>query len=223
MSLPAFFSKFGQRAPRIGFGFLAMGAGAVALWPENLPTFSLEKLLAFAAALAVWLYAELVEAPPNHNAELRASSASAHDHSLAKRFHGIVDDNAIQFLSQHDFGGSWLKIYLDPLYEFVHLSKQATSEFDDAELQSSFAELQNTSSQLARDLALGAWPIKASGAFSMIPDLEREAEWSEITTDRIIEANKLADKVAQNFKAFYRLCRTKGINLLGSPSAPNMG
>lgn len=204
---------------RVGLGSFALATGAVALWPAPDAVFDPAKALTFVAAVAVWLFAELF---PDQSAGARAetSELAAHDQELASRIHAIATDDHVRFLKEHDFGGSWIKRDLDPVYELANFTRNATAEFNDPEIQEMFAGLGKTVRRFANTMSLGAWPFGVAQshetqAFSMIPDNERGSdEWSERTNTRVREANELATDLASQTAQFYRLLRKKGANLL---------
>jgi len=179
---------------RVGLGLATIIALAVGLWPAPSATFDPEKASVFVTALAVWLYAEIFA---------DEGGIDAHDKELADRIYSTMRDDDVRFLREHDFGGSWLKRDLDPLYNLAHLAESVNSEFNDPKVQSSFASVAKTARRFATMMAYGAWPIGAAPspdtmAFSMIPDQERASEeWSDRTNTRVKEANDLATELAK--------------------------
>ncbi|MFL6763938.1 MAG: hypothetical protein ACJ8FO_01940 [Sphingomicrobium sp.] len=191
----------------------AIIALAVGLWPSPGAQFDPGKAATFIAALAAWLYAELFTDEPR---------LDAHDQELAARVYAIMGDADVKFLQDHDFGGSWLKRDLDPVYSLAHLAESVNAEFNNSKLQAKFESLRGTVRRFAAMMAHGASPFGTGPSpdtmmFSMIPDQEHASEeWSERTNTRVKEANDLATELADELATFYRLLRKRGANLLAN-------
>lgn len=194
-----------------------MATGALLFWPNPVPPFSPEKTLAFGSALCLWFFAEIFpEAREASTATTSQKAVAAHDEQLASAIYGIANDDHVLFLEEQDFGGSWLKIYADPLYKLVHFLRNPTSEFDDSELQTELSKVKIAASAFSNHLASGAWPLGNGDAFSMIPTTEPDGLWSERTQKRVDEANDLAEQTAAHLRELYRLLRRKGVALLNN-------
>jgi len=196
---------------RVGLGTVALGWGAVALWPTKGAIFDPEKALVFVIAVGGWLYAELFpEADEGGSTQL-----SAHDQELAAQTYTAMPDHAVRFLRDHDFGNSWVKQQLDPVYRLADLADNPTSEFTDGDVQEQFVDLSRAIGAFTGALFADAGPIGNGSLFNMIPERERQSEqWSDRTVERVRIVNELADELSRKLTEFYRLLRRKGANLL---------
>jgi hypothetical protein len=193
---------------RTGFGLAAMGAGAIALWPVASSTFDVEKAVALATAMAIWIFSEFYMVGESSGA------LADHDVALASRLHAVANDNLIMFLQQHDFGNSWNKRSTDPVFDLAHELEMVTSEFEDRKLQEKNGALREAAIALANHLAFAGGPIGGGPLFSVLPEIERASGMlSDQTNAQIKKANELADGLAKKLSALYRQARSKGVNL----------
>jgi hypothetical protein len=172
---------------------------------------------AFVTALALWLFAELFPLPP---ASTHAAALDAHDLELGKKLRGIATDDFIRFLDEHDFGVSFRDSNTAPLYELADVVRNASSAFNNAQLQAALEATKIEAIALSRMVSHGAWPKHGKlSLYTMIPDGELDGMWSEATEAKVAATNAKADELSAALKALLALLRKKGLPLVPTPDA----
>lgn len=141
------------------------------------------------------------------SAELQEQS---HDQHLFQEFQSALSyEPAIRLLREHDFGGSFNKKDIQPLFDFVETWNQPEKEFIDENLQAALTELYRAARSMVMCLAEKTSPI-GNEDFSVFSNTLRNAgprpDWV-IEDARVL--NEQANLFFPVYEDFLRLCRKK--------------
>ena len=116
---------------RIALGLAFFGATLVGLWPDHDRNIDPAKLVACILTGSAWLASELASARPR---------VSEHDRNLFARILGLMNDNTLSFLMQHDFAINFNAAHTKPISEIAEWHGPQ-NQFDDAAIQKRWNKL----------------------------------------------------------------------------------
>lgn len=166
-----------------------------------------EPALAFVASLGVLLAKDPIRAhfkPADGNTN--------HDQQLFQSFLNVLPPNqTTRFFKEHDFGDSFLKSDVAPLYAFVETWDSVEKEFLDKELESKRNSLYALASELASEIAGRTVPLRGGDFVSVFSDQQRAS--GQPRPDSVINDAKVINGKASQFvpkyEEFVRICRSK--------------
>ena len=148
---------------------------------------------------------------PQLKPEPSAQRDPTHDQRLYEEFKVILGfDPAIRLLRDHDFGGSFQRKAIQPLFDFSETWDSPEKEFMDTELQIGLATLYEAANNLVNHLAEKTVPIGNGDFASVFSDQLRN---QGPRPDWVIQEARLLNKQASQFvpiyERFMRQCREK--------------
>lgn len=171
-------------------------------------------------ALSSALRVVLATVPEQADSPAPPAQPHPHDVELIGRVRRQLDPSLRLFLSEHDFGGSYEMVRLDPLHEMNTIWTSAAFEFDDAVVQAAFAKVRQAAA------ALGALIIER------IHYIERNPSWGSPktrvdhehgiqpgTADVIKQMNGLATTLSEAIDNLDRVARAR-IRVASGDHAP---
>ena len=198
MTLPSVIEKLHSSKGRLLAGLGMLSALAVGLSPDESRQFDIGKTAAFILALAVWLFAELGG----------VSNPSALDVELYRRIKGTIDEQALTFLLQHDFGASLGDKETRPVGE-VCSWHGASIEFRDSKIQKSWDVCRNRFETLNRLYAQYLGPTTKVDRLSVIPPGTDEWNVPEYLMQAVEALNSAASDSYRLFNEFDRVAKDR--------------
>lgn len=167
-----------------------------------------EPALAFLGALGVLLAKEPVRARFTSAHE----SAAAHDKELFQEFLDLLPPNqTTAFYKEHDFGGSFRRSAVQPLFAFAGIWRSVDKEFLDRDLEEKRRSLHKFASELVDEIAARTVPLRNSDLASVFSDQQRMT--GEPRPPSVIEDAKVLNEKSSLFVPMYedfvRTCRAK--------------
>ncbi|MBC3877605.1 hypothetical protein H8K38_07285 [Undibacterium sp. FT79W] len=167
-----------------------------------------EPALAFIAALGI----VLAKDPLRARLVAPEKSASPHDKELFRAFTDLLPPNqTARFFKEHDFGGSFSKSDVAPLYSFVETWDSVDKEFLDEELEAKRKAIYSLASELAKEIACRTVPLRSGDLFSVFSDQQRAT--GQPRPASVIEDAKFLNEKSSLFvpkyEEFVRLCKGK--------------
>ena len=168
-----------------------------------------EPVLTFLGALTVLMGKE-----PLRERLAVAGEAHLHDRALFEAFLRVLPtEPTIRLLKEHDFGDSFPKRAIDPLYEFTATWGSVENEFLNARLEKEKRALFSVAGDLAAEIAHRTVPlgIYVPRHLSVVSDQQRASgrpRPPSVREDARVLNAKAAAFVAK-YEAFVRLCRSK--------------
>jgi hypothetical protein len=164
--------------------------------------------LAFLAALG----AILAKDPIRARFASPQKGGSFHDRTLFQSFLSALPPNqTTSFFKEHDFGGSFPKSAVAPLYSFVSTWGSVDKEFLDKELEKKKKALYSFASELSNEIASRTVPLKSGELVSVFSDQQR-ATGQPRPASVIEDAKVLNEKSAlfvPMYEDFIRICKVK--------------
>jgi hypothetical protein len=184
-------------------GRIVAGIGMVAalvngLSPDQSRQFDAGKAATVLVAVVVWLYSELAG----------ASQPSNVDVELYRRIKELMNDEALTFLKDHDFGGSLHDSKTSPVGEICSWHG-ANNEFRDSKIQKAWQACQTRINILGRHYAHHLGPMHRSDRLSAIPPGTDDWDTPEHLRKAIVELNQSASDSYQAFNDFDRIARNR--------------
>jgi len=135
-----------------------------------------------------------------------------HDQALFQELQrALPAEPTLRLLKEHDFGNSFRKQYVEPLYEFVATWDTVEKEFLDGTLEKKRKSLYADARALAYEIAHRTVPLSDREFASVFSDRLRNS--GQPRPDSVIEdAKVLNDKATQfvpKYEEFVRVCRAK--------------
>lgn len=191
--------------------FALLGAEwRLCLLRENIAT-EIEPLITFLGALATYLGAEFWIARKGESRNQFPKINPTSNPNDIQLFHDLIslfNENVMQFYKEHDFGGSFSKGYLPPLFEFVGAWNSAHREFVDPELEESrrafFSSAQALSASISKSTTLNK-----NGFVSVLPDYLPPGPRPKHILEEAKEMNDNASLFHTRYESLVRLCRQK--------------
>jgi hypothetical protein len=167
-----------------------------------------EPALVFVAALGVALLREPIRA----TLATKRLAPNAHDCALFAEFLSILPtEPTIRTLREQDFGDSFRKKSIDPLFDFVHVWQSVEKEFVDSSLEKERKTVYASAWKLAQEIAGRTVPVRIQGHLSVFPDQQRAS--GEPRPPNVLEdarvLNQLASEFVPIYERFVRLCRDR--------------
>ncbi|BAN34105.1 hypothetical protein SCD_n00256 [Sulfuricella denitrificans skB26] len=133
-----------------------------------------------------------------------------HDQRLFQEFQSVFSFvPAIQLLRDHDFGGSYPRKAIQPLFDFVEAWNQPDREFLDKGLQAALADLYRAARVMSNHLCDKTVPIGNGDYASVFSDQQRA---TGPRPEHVIEEARILNQQASLFvpiyEHFFRLCRS---------------
>lgn len=166
-----------------------------------------EPALAFLAALGV-----LIANGPVLAKLVKPVNGQAHDKALFEKLLAALPPNQTsRFFKEHDFGGSFLRTEVTPLYQFADNWKSVENEFLDQELESKNKEFYQCALEFASEITSRTVPLKGSLHSSVYSDNQRSAGGPRPPS--VIEDAKVLNlksvEFVKKYEDFVRACRAK--------------
>ncbi len=167
-----------------------------------------EPALAFLTALGVVLAKDPIRA----RLAAPEKTASLHDKELFGAFTALLPPNqTVRFFKEHDFGGSFSKSDVAPLYSFVETWDSVDKEFLDEELEKKRKVIYSLASELSSEIVGRTVPLMNGDLLSVFSDRQRATGQPRPTS--VIEDAKVLNEKSSSFvpkyEEFVRLCKGK--------------
>ena len=107
---------------------------------------------AIISAFLAWVAAEVFTEQAN------ATQLSPHDVSLYEKFRGLFNGATLEFLREHDFGGSFHPDAMDGVVEFAAAWQGKTYEFQNRRLNKKLRQCKVAAAQMSRLFAYKTYP-----------------------------------------------------------------
>lgn len=164
--------------------------------------------LAFLAALG----AILAKDPLRARFASPQEGSSAHDKALFQSFLSALPPNqTTRFFKEHDFGGSFPKSEVAPLYSFVSTWDSVDKEFLDEDLEKKKKALYSFASELSNEIAGRTVPLRSGDLVSVFSDQQRAT--GQPRPASVIEDAKVLNEKSSLFvpmyEEFIRICKVK--------------
>lgn len=164
--------------------------------------------LAFLAALGAILAKDPIRA---HFASPQEGS-STHDKALFQLFLSALPPNqTTSFFKEHDFGGSFPKSAVAPLYSFVSTWGSVDKEFLDEDLEKKKEALYSFASELSNEIACRTVPLTSGDFVSVFSDQQRAT--GQPRPESVIEDAKVLNEKSALFVPIYedfiRTCKVR--------------
>ncbi|WP_395455472.1 hypothetical protein [Acidovorax delafieldii] len=148
---------------------------------------------------------------PQLQPKAAAAAEPSHDRRLYEELKSTFGfEPAVRLLRDHDFGASFLRESIRPLYNFYETWDQPEKEFIDKELQAGLADLYQAAKTLSDHLVGKTVPVGNGDYASVFTDHLRAAgprpQW---VIDEAHVLNEEASKFVPIYERFMRLCRDK--------------
>ncbi|WP_309752234.1 hypothetical protein [Novosphingobium sp.] len=178
---------------------MAMVAALVlGLSPDQSRPFDLGKAVPIAVAVVIWLFSEIGG----------QGAVSASDIALYQRIKGLIDEPALTFLSQHDFGASLRDSETYPVGEICSWHGAGT-EFRDSKIQKEWSVCRAKFEALNRLYAEKLGPTNYLSRLSAIPPGTDDWNTPQYLSDAVSELNALASDTYKLFNNFDRKARSR--------------
>lgn len=162
----------------------------------------------------IWLDLTLDESRLfQHYPQLRPKDElPSHDLMLFRQFQAVLPFSpAVKLLDENDFGGSFARAGIQPLYDFCETWNQPDKEFLDEELQTALMGLYTAANTLANHIVAKTVPVGTTSAYcSVFSDNQRAMgpRPPQVLKDALI-LNEEASKFVPIYAGFVRLCKRK--------------
>lgn len=126
------------------------------------------------------------------------------DHRLFQKIREMLPgDTIIKFLREHDYGGSFPRIYHVPLYDFIEWSELPETEFFNATLEAMRAELESSIRQFLKACSGRIFRHHNSDWLSIPSEwLEKDKKTQQRFWDAQKTLNKLAANICEQYDKF---------------------
>ena len=133
-----------------------------------------------------------------------------HDQGLFKEFLKVLpNDPTLRFLKEHDFGNSFNRKYVEPLYDFAETWNSVEKEFINMKLEKKKKELHFQAKELAFEIAKRTVPVGKGDFVSVFSENMRNSNGQR--PPHVIEdagvLNEKASSFVPLYENFVRLCR----------------
>ena len=189
-------------ATRSVWGRLSAGVAFLAivvwfLWPTPNWEFEPEPFVAALIAALAWINSIIPEKRP-----------TKHDKELLQKFAEDFDYETREFLKHHDFGASFSRQQIDPLYMVAAVWAGVDYEFDDPKIQKKFSTLLDSVRKLSSLIGANTWFMRGSGEFiTTKADDHNVSEVSREFHQRMKEMNDGASRLIKECEEFLRYAR----------------
>lgn len=169
----------------------------------------LEPLVTFLVTLAAYLGAEFWIA--NKGGEKKVNDiekkiSNPNDLQLFKALTALFSEGVMRFYKEHDFGGSFDRKYLDPLFEFVDGWDNAHREFVDPALEKLRIEFFESANNLSSSIVKNTTPNR-HGHVSVVSDGMPSGPRPKHIIEEAKEMNNNASVFHQKYEALVRECK----------------
>ncbi len=169
----------------------------------------LEPLITFLVTLASYLGAEFWIAKKGgelkgHDIEKKVPNPN--DLQLYKDLITLFSEGVMQFYKEHDFGGSFDRKYLEPLFEFVDGWDNAHREFVDPVLENFRSEFSESARNLSSSIVKNTTPNRY-GHVSVVSDGMPPGPRPKHILEETKEMNDNASLFHQKYEALVRECK----------------
>lgn len=133
-----------------------------------------------------------------------------HDVELMAQFRGLVNNNILEFLRNHNFDTPWRRSRLDSIAEIAEGWRGARFEFQDRELNTALAKVKASANHFEELIAVGSWPAMNNAEMQTTKTNEDYRIGTQQTTvAKINEINTRATALVTDIDALERLARAK--------------
>jgi hypothetical protein len=168
------------------------------LSPDQSRPFDAGKAATIVAAAVVWLFSEI--------GGRKAPSAS--DVALYQRIKALMDESALSFLQQHDFGASIRDSQIVSVGE-ICLWHGADTEFRDPKIQKEWRDCRAKLGVLNRLYVEKLYPTNNPGRLSAIPPETDDWNTPQHLLDAVGQLNSSASEAYESFNSFDRIARNR--------------
>jgi hypothetical protein len=135
----------------------------------------------------------------------------SHDQALFQKFKSeLAYEPSIRLLKEQDFGGSFPRSFIKPLFSFVDSWDTPEHEFLNQELQAELQNFYKEARMVAECIAVRTVPIGGGDMLSVYSDQQRAmGPRSEEVIREAKEMNEAANRFVPIYEIFLRLCRAK--------------
>lgn len=168
----------------------------------------LEPLITFLGALATYLGAEFWIARRDSTIKVtdNKKTPNPNDLKLYEDMISLFSERVMKFYKEHDFGGSFDKKYLDPLFEFVDGWDNAHREFVDLNLEKFRIEFAEAAKKLSYSITKNTTPNR-HGHVSVVPDSLPPGPRPKHLIEEAKEMNDNASVFHQKYEDLIRECK----------------
>lgn len=168
----------------------------------------LEPLITFLGALATYLGAEFWIAKKDGMLKdgENKKAPNPNDLKLYEDVISLFSERVMKFYKEHDFGGSFDKKYLDPLFEFVDGWDNAHREFVDSNLEKLRIEFAESAKNLSYSIVKNTTPNR-HGHVSVVPDGLPSGPRPKHLIEEAKEMNGNASVFHEKYEALLRECK----------------
>ncbi|MCK2045599.1 MULTISPECIES: hypothetical protein [Chromohalobacter] len=165
-----------------------------------------DKLITFLLALSAFLG---TEGYAGTLAKRKGWNVHPNDQALLRRlFRELDPDGVVQFLREHDFGGTFMRSSTAPVLRFADTWVGADKEFQDNEVEVKHKELVEAAKKLSGLIASKTSPISGD-ASSVVSKRFQGKERPEWILRDAHEINEAADLFVEKFDEFVKTARRK--------------
>lgn len=148
---------------------------------------------------------------PQFKPQTLNSNTPSHDQKLFQEFQELFPyEPTVKLLNEHDFGGPFRRVWIQPLFDFVETWNQPEKEFLDLELQNALLKFYEAAQNMSHHLVEKTVPIGNNEFASVFSDTLREAgprpDWVIKEAQTL---NEQATIFVPQYIEFIRLCRSK--------------
>lgn len=138
------------------------------------------------------------------------TAANPHDVDLMGRFRGLVNNNLLDFLRNHNFDTPWMRSRLDPIAEIAEVWRGARFEFHDSDLNAALSRVKASANHLEELIAYGSWPARSNAAMQTTKtDEDYRTGTQPSTIAKIKDMNTRASDLVRDIDALERLALAK--------------
>lgn len=166
----------------------------------------LEPLITFLGVLATYLGAEFWLAKKDSGTQSQKKTPNPNDIKLYKEMSALFSESIMKFYQEHDFGGSFDKKFLSPLFEFVDGWNNAHREFVDSDLEKSRKEFFESAANLSNSISKYT-TTNRNGLASVVPDSLPPGPRSPHLLKEAKEMNDDASIFHQKYETLLRECK----------------
>jgi len=163
-----------------------------------------EPAIAFLVALGAIFAKDKIKEKLGFGAEVRT-----HDLALFEEFQRVFPvEPTLRLLKETDFGDSFPKVAIQPLYYFVDTWDSVDKEFLNKKLERERKSLYAAAKDLALEFAKQTVPVGAGDNLSVLPDNLRGGSRPEHVLNSAKVLNEQSSKFTPKYESFVRTCKT---------------
>lgn len=131
-----------------------------------------------------------------------------HDLELFYEFQRVLPvEPTVRALKDMDFGNSFPRAYIEPLFCFVETWDTVDKEFQNRKIEKGKKALYKLAEKLAREFALRTAPVGRSDYISVLPDALRGDERPAHVIEDAKILNRESTQFVPQYENFIRMCR----------------